>query len=138
MTTATRVAITGGLFVMEGDGSGQLLGGYCDGCKHYHFPCFPSCPYCSAEGCVERRLSPHGRLVLFTSVRNRPPGYHGEVPYGFGIVELPEGIRIVTRLTEADPARLRAGMPVRLVLTAVQTDDQGRDVVSYAFAPEGE
>ena len=33
-----------------------------------------------------------------------PPGYQGEVPYGIGVVELPEGVRVITRLTESDPA----------------------------------
>ena len=45
-----------------------------------------------------------------------PPGYNGPVPYGFGVVELDGiGLRVVGRLTEADPARSRAAMPMRLV-----------------------
>jgi hypothetical protein len=51
-------------------------------------------------------------------------------------VELPEGLRVVTRLTEADPARLRQGQPMRLVVTPLHTEDDGTPVVSYAYAPE--
>jgi uncharacterized OB-fold protein len=138
MTAAELVPVTPGLFTLEADGSGCLIGGYCPSCARYHFPCFPSCPYCSAEGCQERLLSRRGTLVLFTSVRNRPPGYQGEVPFGFGIVELPEEIRIVARLTQSDPEQLRPGMAVVLALTSVDTDEQGRTVVSYAFAPAAE
>ena len=64
-----------------------------------------------------------------------PPGYAGRVPYGFGVVELPEGIRVVTRLTEADPGRLEAGQPMHLVVEAVGQDEDGDPVVTYAFSP---
>ena len=36
-----------------------------------------------------------------------PPGYLGEVPFGFGVVELDEGLRVLGRLTESDPAPWR-------------------------------
>ena len=59
-----------------------------------------------------------------------PPGYEGPVPYGFGIVELTkEQLRIVTRLREADPARLSFGQPVQLV-----TDELPNGMVTWAFA----
>ena len=73
-------------------------------------------------------------LFLHTAVATRPPGYRGALPYGFGIVELPEGLRVVTRLTEADPAKLRHGQAMRLVLEPLH-DDDGVPVVSYAYAP---
>jgi uncharacterized OB-fold protein len=62
-----------------------------------------------------------------------PPGYSGRVPYGFGVVQLDDGVRVITRLTESDPDALTFGEPVRLVLEAVDRDDEGRDVVTWAF-----
>jgi uncharacterized OB-fold protein len=64
-----------------------------------------------------------------------PPGYRGEVPFGFGVVELPEGLRVLSRLTEADPARLRAGQAMALVVVPLHVDDEGRSVTTFAFAP---
>jgi uncharacterized OB-fold protein len=129
-----HVAVTEGLFAMEGEA--RLIAGFCPGCERYHFPRFASCPYCSAEGCVERHIGPRGVLRLFTTVVNRPPGYRGEVPFGFGVVELPEKLRIISRLTETRVDRLSVGQPMRLVVTPLHVDDEGRQVVSYAFAPE--
>jgi uncharacterized OB-fold protein len=63
-----------------------------------------------------------------------PPGYEGPVPYGFGVVELEEGLRVITRLTEPDPAKLEAGQAMELVLEPVG-DQDGRRVLTYAFAP---
>ena len=37
-------------------------------------------------------------------------------PYGVGYVELPGEVRVEARLTEADPARLRIGMPMELTV----------------------
>ena len=132
------VPVTRGLFHLHADGSGRLLGARCAACGAYHFPASPDCPYCSAEGCVERELSESGVLCLFTTVVNRPPGYAGDVPFGFGVVELPEGLRIIARLTESDLERLDFGMPMRLAIVPLHVDDEGRQVVTYAFAPARE
>ncbi len=131
------VAVTDGLFELAADGNGRLLGGYCAACARYHFPAGDDCPYCAAERCERRALSQLGTLCLFTTVLNRPPGYAGEVPFGFGVVELPEGLRLITRLTETDPERLQFGMPVRLAFVPLHVDDEGRQVMTYAFAPAG-
>jgi uncharacterized OB-fold protein len=122
-----------GLFTLE-DG-GRLLAARCASCARWHFPASPDCPYCGADGCETRALSGAATLWLFTGVRNRPPGYEGEVPFGFGVVDLPEGLRIITRLTEADPAALRDGMAMRFVVAPLHVDGEGRQVLTYAFAP---
>ena len=114
----------------------HLLAGRCIACGQLHFPRGPVCPYCAADDPDERPVGPTARLWLFTAVTSRPPGYRGPLPFGFGIVELDGGLRVVARLTEADVTRLRPGLPMRLVLEPLHTDDDGRPVVSYAFRPE--
>ena len=98
---------------------------------HHHFPVGPVCPYTGADD-VEAVLLPRdGRLWAWTAVTHPPPGYDGPVPYGFGVVELDGiGLRVVTRLTEADPSRLHPGQLMTLV-----TDDLGDQVATWAFAP---
>jgi uncharacterized OB-fold protein len=130
-----RVPVHQGLFTTE-DG-GRLLGARCGACEKWQFPAGPDCPFCSADGCETLPLSPTGTLELFTGVRNRPPGYLGEVPFGFGVVELPEGLRIISRLTESDPSRLQLGMAVRVAIVPLHVDEDGREVLTYAFTPAG-
>jgi uncharacterized protein len=115
----------------------RLIGGRCRTCEHHHFPRHLICPYCASGDTEEAELSTVGRLWAWTAVTHPPPGYKGEVPYGFGVVELPEGLRVVTRLTESDPGRLRFAEPMHLVLDPLHTDDEGRRVVTYAYAPDG-
>jgi len=131
--TGASVPVRKGLFT---DGaSPRLLGGRCGVCGRHQFPRHDTCPYCAAPGAVEVELSGTGRLWSWTSVTTAPPGYRGEVPYGFGVVELPEGLRVITRLTESDPSRLSAGLTMELVVVPVRVDEDGRQVVTYAFAP---
>lgn len=124
-----------GLFRIDGDGSVHLLGGFSPSSGHYHFPRLPACPYTGADDVVGVDLSDHGTLWGWTAVTAPPPGYQGDVPFGFGIVALPEGLRVITRLTEADPSRLEHGLPMRLVAVPLHTDDDGTEVLSYAFSP---
>ena len=130
-----RVPVREGLF--EDAPQPRLLGGRCRDCGGHHFPRHDTCPYCAAAAVEPVTLSDTGRLWAHTAVTAAPPGYLGAVPYGFGVVELPEGVRVVTRLTEADPAALVTGAPMRLVVVPLHVDDEGREVVTYAFAPEG-
>ncbi len=127
--------VTDGLFVETVDGA-RLRAGRCAACGELHFPAGSTCPYCAAPNCVEVCVGPAARLRLFTTVRSAPPGYRGSVPYGFGVVELSEGLCIITRLTEVRAEYLRPGLPMRLVVERLHTDDDGRDVLSYAFRPE--
>lgn len=123
------VAVQEGLFTTEP----RLIGGRCTNCGRHQFPRGPMCPYCGGDDVAEAQLSPAGTLWAWTAVTAAPPGYRGEVPYGFGVVELPEGIRVLTRLTEPDPAALTFGQDVRLQLVPLHDDDEGQPVMTWAF-----
>jgi uncharacterized OB-fold protein len=131
---SSTVPVHQGLFT-DGDAP-RLVGGRCNACGNHNFPTHDVCPYCASEDTEETELSAGGRLWAWTAVTHPPPGYQGGTPYGFGVVELPEGLRIVTRLTESDPHRLRTDQPMHLVAEPLHTDDEGRTVVTYAFAPD--
>jgi uncharacterized OB-fold protein len=131
-----RRPVTDGLFRTAADGSIALVGGYSPSSAKYHFPRLPACPYTGADDVEEVELGRDATLWGWTAVTAPPPGYEGEVPYGFGVVELTsERLRVITRLTESDPAELRYGQPMHLVADVLHTDPDGTDVVTYAFAP---
>jgi uncharacterized protein len=127
--------ITDGLFDMAEDAP-RLRAARCDGCGKLHFPASATCPYCGGERTTATLVGPVGKLRLFTVVATRPPGYRGPLPYGFGVVELDgTGLEVIARLTESDPARLRPGMAMTLVVGPLFADDDGTPVHTYAFAP---
>jgi uncharacterized protein len=112
-----------------------LLGSRCTVCGRVLFPRADTCPYCASADPEPIELSRQGILWAWTAVTAPPPGYLGDVPYGIGVVELPEGVRVIGRLTEPDPAVLAAGqqMELRTVVLGRTPDDE--EVVTYAFAP---
>jgi uncharacterized OB-fold protein len=112
----------------------HLIGATCQTCRRQHFPSTATCPYCGSQDVESGALPTTGRLWAWTSVTAAPPGYAGPVPYGFGVVELGESLRVVSRITESDTAALRPGQEMRLILDEVGERD-GQAVVSWAFEP---
>lgn len=124
-----------GLFEEDADGNVHLLGSRCRACGRHQFPRAATCPYCRSTEVEPVALSDQGTLWGFTAVTTAPPGYEGPVPFGFGVVELPEGLRVISRIEEADPARLSFGMPVKLT-TVVVREPPGEDRrTTYSFIP---
>ena len=128
-------AIADGLFELHDDGTIALIGGYSPTSGLYHFPLLETCPYSGATDIETVTLSTDATLWLWTAVTAAPPGYAGPVPFGFGVVELVhEQLRVITRLTESDPAQLALGQPMRLVADTLP-GDAGEPVVTWAFEP---
>ncbi len=121
----------------------RLAGGECGGCATTTFPAQDSCPRCGAVGMERVPLPREGRLWAFTVQNFEPkPPYRSSgpfVPYGVGYVDLGP-VLVESRLTENDPARLRTGQAMRLCLVPVFTDEDGVQVLTYAFGrvDEGE
>lgn len=135
-----RVAVHEGLFKFDDDASSSnnsatLIGGRCAECSEVHFPLLTTCPWCSADEICEVALSSEGTVWGSTVVQNAPPGYRGHVPFGFGVVELPEGLRVITRFASGDMTDLRFGAPVKCVADELYVDDDGNQVVTFAFMP---
>ena len=137
MTRAmAQVPIHPGLFTLPDDPRGpRLLAARCGACRKHHFPASATCPYCSAPECTIEAVGARGALYLHTVVNARPPGYRGPLPYGFAIVDLEEGLRVVTRLSETDLAKLHPGLTVELEVAPLFTNDAGDEVLSFAYRP---
>ena len=116
-----------------------LLGSRCTHCSAHTFPRQAGCPRCAGTSMEEVTLHRTGTLWTWTVQGFRPkPPYTGTVahePYGVGYVELPGQLRVEARLTESDPARLRIGMPMELVLHPYRDTDDDGPTHTFAFAP---
>ncbi len=134
-----QVPIAEGLFTWPCD-EPRLIGSKCGACGEVTFPAQSACPACPADDSETVELSRRGRLWTWTVQNFLPPvPYAGEAaeftPYGVGYIELPEGLRVESRLTENDPARLEIGMEMELVIERFADDGNGGELVTFAFAP---
>ena len=116
----------------------RLIGSECRRCGVVAFPRQASCAACTSSDVRERRLGRRGTLWTWTIQCFPPksPPYAGAAedfePFGVGYVELEGELRVEARLTEADPARLRIGMAMELVLVPAPGAD---GALTYAFRP---
>lgn len=72
-------------------------------------------------------------MYSYTVVRQAPPGQ--EVPYVLAYVDLPERVRLLTRLECDDIEAVQIGMPVRLAERSMQTGEDGVMLIGYQFVP---
>ncbi len=112
----------------------RLLGARCQDCGQSSFPRLDGCPYCGSETIEAVELADHGTLWGWTTVLHAPPGYLGAVPYGFGVVELPEGVRVVTRLAVPEES-WTFGQPMHLRTAEVGVDANDVILTTWEFAP---
>jgi len=56
-------------------------------------------------------------------------------PFGVGYVEIHDEVKVETRLTTADKDLLKIGMEMELKFIPAYTDDDGNEVITFAFAP---
>jgi uncharacterized OB-fold protein len=136
-----RVPVAEGVFTWPSD-EPQLIGSRCGACGITTFPAQDSCARCASPEMEEHLLPRRGRLWAWTTQEFPPPsppyaGATGDafVPYGIGYVELGGEVRVEARLTESDPERLRTGTEMELVVVPFRTDDDGNEVVTFAFQP---
>jgi uncharacterized OB-fold protein len=104
---------------------------------------FPQTISCSNPGCREKKVGPchlsrRGKIWAY-AVQYYPPPPPFKVPdpfvpCGIGHIELPEKMRVLGMLTEADPKKLKIGMEVELVLEKMY-EENGKEVVTWKFRP---
>jgi len=136
---ATQVPVVDQLFTWS-DESANLIGSRCFSCNTYFFPKSVTCrnPNCKEKKVEEVLLSRRGKLYSYTIQEYQPPPpFRMEplVPFAVGMVELPEGIRVLGILTGCELNDIKVGMDVEMVIEELYQNEQGADVVTYKFKP---
>jgi uncharacterized OB-fold protein len=136
-----QVPVAEGVFTWPAD-EPQLIGSKCAACGIVTFPTQDSCPRCGSTAMGDELLDRRGRLWAWTIQEFAPPSppYLGPAgdefePFGVGYVELPGEVKVEARLTENHPEALSNGMEMELVIVPFRTDDDGNEVVTFAFRP---
>lgn len=141
----SRIPVAEGVFTWPSDRP-TLIGSRCLDCGTHMFPVQESCPKCSGGRTDVVELDRRGTLWTWT-VQGFPPKappYAGDAdpksfrPFGVGYVELPGQLKVEARLTVSDPDRLKIGMEMELVIVPLTTDDEGNEILTFAFAPVGD
>jgi uncharacterized OB-fold protein len=134
-----RLPVVAGLFTECNDGP-YLSGTRCASCSALYFPEVFSCrnPACLQKKVEPTLLPSHGKLISYTVQRYRPPPLFrvdGWEPYAIGLIDLGEGLEVMGMLSGFALEEIKIGTDVHLVIETLYTDDNGKDVVTYKFAP---
>ena len=135
----TTRPVAAGIF--RGSGPQTLLvGTRCTSCASLYFPQSLSCrnPQCQDKKIEQALFGQRGRLYSYTVQAYRPPPLFQMddwAPYALGLVELPEGLRVMSMLTGCPAADLRIGMEMELTTEALYRDADGNAVLTYKYRP---
>ena len=120
----------------------QLIGSTCRRCGATTFPKQDRCPQCSTADMSELLLPRRGTVVTWTTQGFLPhPGFAGGQtaetfePFAVGLVQLGDVVKVEGRLTERDPDKVRFGMEVEVTMFPFFVDDDGSEVMAFAFEP---
>ena len=117
----------------------RLQSAKCNSCGTYFFPAshHQHRPGCSREGVENVFLSKRGKLATYTvQYYMCPPPFKtaGDItPYGVGMVVFPEGISVAGIIAESDLNALKIGLDMETTTYTLYKDEQGNDVVTWAF-----
>lgn len=107
----------------QGSRQGKLLLQKCRKCGTYQT--FPRvlCYKCLSDDLGWVQSSGQGTVYSFSTIYRAPaPEFAGDVPYTVALVELEEGIRMMSNIVGCAPENIKIGMGVQVVFDKV-TDD---------------
>jgi uncharacterized OB-fold protein len=100
---------------------GRLVAQRCAKCGRLRHPPRPMCPECSSLDVEVTTLS--GRGVVYSyAVLHHPQHPAFEYPVLAALIDLDEGIRIVSNLVGVEPDEVRIGLPVQVEFVPTEGD----------------
>lgn len=93
---------------------GRLVAQYCPGCSRFqHYP-KPLCSACWSSELELRPLAGTGTIYTFGVVHRGPSKEFSDTPYVVGLIDLDEGVRMMSAIVTADPSAVHIGDRVRV------------------------
>ncbi|HEY2970802.1 MAG TPA: Zn-ribbon domain-containing OB-fold protein [Casimicrobiaceae bacterium] len=115
----------------RGAARGELRLPRCRSCASLTWPPRSGCPVCGASEIEWVCASGHGVVHTFTVVRQAAdPYFNARLPYVVAMVQLDEGPRLMSNITDCDVEAVHIGMPV-----AVAFVDAGDGLAVPVFTP---
>lgn len=100
----------------EGCKGHELLLQKCKDCGNYRFYPRPLCPNCLSSSTDWVKASGKGKVHTFSVVYRAPSEpFKGDVPYTIALIDLEEGVRMMSNIINCKPDAVKIGIPVRAV-----------------------
>jgi hypothetical protein len=107
----------------EGCKQHRLLLQQCLDCHKYRFPPCLTCPYCLSVNSRWVESSGKGSIYSFTVIHQvYGPGWADAVPYIVALIDLQEGVRMVSNIVDCQPTQVTIGANVEVTFADVTPD----------------
>jgi uncharacterized OB-fold protein len=94
---------------------GRLVLPHCTSCAKPFWHPRPHCPACGSQRVEWKAASGKGSVHTFTIVRQSADAYfRARVPYVVAMIDLDEGVRIMSNVVDCAPEAVAIGMRVRV------------------------
>jgi uncharacterized OB-fold protein len=104
-------------------GQGSFVVQQCRSCGHLQFPAKENCATCLAADLEWVPVSGEGTVYSYVVYHQTwTPGYKEDVPYNVSIIELPEGVRLISNVVGVEPDDLHVGLPVVVCFEGLDDD----------------
>lgn len=100
-------------FYFEAARGHQLLIQKCNACGSLQHPPWPACAKCGSYDMGHAQMSGRGEIYSFTIVHS-PVVAPFKAPYNVVLVQLEEGVKVISELRDVAPADVRIGMKVEV------------------------
>ncbi len=115
----------------EGTAKGELRVRICNGCGKLFRFAHAWCPECWSQDLGFLAASGRGRVETFTVVHQAPyPSFEDRIPYVIGLVELEEGVRIMSNIVDCEADEVEIGMALTV------TYEERGEVMIPMFRPD--
>jgi uncharacterized OB-fold protein len=114
----------------------RLQGTQCRDCAELSFPPVLICPSCRSRELIPHTFSGKGKIYSYSTVYNPLSQFTEFVPYIVALIDLEEGVRITSQLTDVNPNEVKVGMQVEMVIRKIsEQSERGAIVYGYKFRP---
>lgn len=114
----------------------RLQGKKCKDCGKLSFPPRQVCRKCKSRNSEPYEFIGKGKLYSFTTIYQAPDRFENIVPYVVALIDLEEGERITSQLTDVMPEDLKIGMELEMVIRQIYEDGpRGPILYGYKFRP---
>ncbi len=99
----------------EATREGKLIIQKCDDCQAHVFYPRTACPHCFSDNLGWVEASGRGTIYSFTVVENNAPSaFLGDMPFVIAMIDLEEGVRMLSNIVDCEPETLQCDMPVEV------------------------
>jgi uncharacterized OB-fold protein len=110
----------------------RLEGAKCKGCGKVFFPPRLICPECKSKEFENIQLKKDGKVLTYTIIRVPPSQFVDQAPYAMGVVELADGVKLLTQITDCDLEKIDIGMKVRVEFRKIY-DEGHAGIICYGY-----